>query len=107
MHHDERVIGHASMTQFAYLFERFPSFGQTFCYREVAELVRQGVTPLIFSIRKPKADPIQDWDQRTAERVHYLPDEDQLLREDRSVSKKGKLREADITTLEECGSRSA
>ena len=33
------------MTQFAYLFERFPSFGQTFCYREVAELARQGVTP--------------------------------------------------------------
>src|SRR5438034_6467252 len=78
MHHDERVIGHASMTQFAYLFERFPSFGQTFCYREVAELVRQGVTPLIFSIRKPKDEPPQDWDQRIVERVHYLPDEEQL-----------------------------
>src|SRR6266487_2462889 len=38
------------MTKFAYLFERFPSFGQTFCYREVAELARQGVNSPIFSV---------------------------------------------------------
>ena len=105
MHHDERVIGRASMTQFAYLFERFPSFGQTFCYREVAELVRQGVTPLIFSIRKPKDEPPQDWDQRIVKRVHYLPDEEQLLREVRRVSKKGKLTEEVINTLDEWGRR--
>src|SRR5207247_2822335 len=89
MHHDERVIGHASMTQFAYLFERFPSFGQTFCYREVAELVRQGVTPLIFSIRKPKDEPPQDWDQRIVKRVHYLHDDEQLLREVRCDEETG------------------
>ena len=105
MHHDERVIGRASMTQFAYLFERFPSFGQTFCYREVAELVRQGVTPPIFSIHKPKDEPPQDWDQRIVERVHYLPDEEQLLREVRRVSKKGKLTEEVINTLDEWGRR--
>jgi len=105
MHHDERVIGHASMTQFAYLFERFPSFGQTFCYREVAELVRQGVTPPIFSIRKPKDEPPQDWDQRIVERVHYLPDQEQLLREVRGASKKGKLTEEVINTLDEWGRR--
>ena len=105
MPHDELVIGGASMTQFAYLFERFPSFGQTFCYREVAELVRQGVTPPIFSIRKPKDEPPQDWDQRIVERVHYLPDEEQLLREVRRVSKKGKLTEEVINTLDEWGRR--
>ena len=105
MHHDERVIGHASMTQFAYLFERFPSFGQTFCYREVAELVRQGVTPPIFSIRKPKDEPPQDWDQRIVERVHYLPNEEQLLHEVRRASKKGKLTEEVINTLDEWGRR--
>src|SRR5438128_10048620 len=105
MHHDERVIGHASMTQFAYLFERFPSFGQTFCYREVAELVRQGMTPLIFSIRKPKDEPPQDWDQRIVERVHYLPNEEQLLREVRLASTKGTLTEDGINTLEERGRR--
>src|SRR6266567_4470900 len=101
MPHDELVIGGASMTQFAYLFERFPSFGQTFCYREVAELVRQGMTPLIFSIRKPKDEPPQDWDQRIVERVHYLPDEEQLLREVRLASKKGKPTEEVINTLDE------
>ncbi|HEX4653973.1 MAG TPA: glycosyltransferase family 4 protein [Candidatus Udaeobacter sp.] len=67
------------MADFAYLFERFPSFGQTFCYREVAELDRQGVTPPIFSIRNPKNEPQQDWDPRIVERVHYLPDEKELL----------------------------
>src|SRR5438093_3456619 len=105
MYHDERVIGRASMTQFAYLFERFPSFGLTFCYPEVAQLVRQGVTPPIFSIRKPKDEPSQDWDQRIVERVHYLPDEEQLLREVRGASKKGKLKEEVINTLDEWGRR--
>ena len=79
------------MTQFAYLFERFPSFGQTFCYREVAELDRQGITPPIFSIRNPKDERPQDWDARIVERVHYLPGEEQLLREVHRASKKGKL----------------
>src|SRR2546428_6373287 len=76
---------------FAYLFERFPSFGQTFCYREVAELARQGIAPPIFAIRNPKDEPSQDWDQRIVERVHYLPDEEELLREVHRASKKGKL----------------
>src|SRR6266513_909100 len=88
---DELVIGRASMTRFAYLFERFPSFGQTFCYREVAELARQGVTPPIFSIRKPKDEPPQDWDKRIVERVEYLPDEKGLLDEVRRASQKERL----------------
>src|SRR6266496_870354 len=53
------------MTHFTYLFERFPSFGQTFCYREVVELARQGVNSPIFAIRNPKGEPPQDWDRRT------------------------------------------
>ena len=93
------------MAQFAYLFERFPSFGQTFCYREVAELARQGVTPVIFAIRNPKDEPPQDWDQRIVKRVHYLPDEEQLLREVRRASKKGKLTDEVIGTLDEWGRR--
>ena len=79
------------MANFAYLFERFPSFGQTFCYREVAELVRQGVTPPIFSIRNPKDEPPQDWDARIVKRVHYLPEEKELLHEVRSASQKRNL----------------
>jgi colanic acid/amylovoran biosynthesis glycosyltransferase len=94
------------MTRFAYLFERFPSFGQTFCYREVAELARQGVNSRIFAIRNPKGEPPQDWDQRIVERVHYLPGEEQLLREVRQASKKGKLTEEVIGALDEWGRRS-
>ncbi len=93
------------MTQFAYLFERFPSFGQTFCYREVAELARQGVNSPIFAIRNPKNEPPQDWDPRIVERVHYLPDEEQLLREARRASKKGKLTGEVIAVLDEWGRR--
>ncbi len=38
---------------FAYLFERFPSFVQTFVYREAVEMVRQGMEPWLVSIRRP------------------------------------------------------
>ena len=93
------------MTQFAYLFERFPSFGQTFCYREVAELARQGVTPPIFSIRKPKDEPPQDWDKRIVERVDYLPEEKELLDEVRRASQKERLTGEVIAALSEWGRR--
>ena len=93
------------MTKFAYLFERFPSFGQTFCYREVAELARQGVTPPIFSIRKPKDEPPQDWDKRIVERVDYLPEEKELLDEVRRASQKERLPREVIAALGEWGRR--
>src|SRR5947208_15828081 len=79
------------MTRFAYLFERFPSFGQTFCYREVAELDRQDVAAPIFSIRNPKDEPQQDWDTRIVERVHYVPEDKELLEDVRRDAKKRKL----------------
>ena len=93
------------MTQFAYLFERFPSFGQTFCYREVAELARQGIAPPIFSIRNPKDEPPQEWDQRIVKRVHYLPEERELLNDVRRTSKKGKLTAESIAAIDEWGRR--
>jgi colanic acid/amylovoran biosynthesis glycosyltransferase len=91
--------------QFAYLFERFPSFGQTFCYREVAELYRQGIMPPIFSIRNPKDEPAQDWDARIVEHVYYLPGEKELLDKVRLASKKGKLTPEIIAALDEWGRR--
>jgi colanic acid/amylovoran biosynthesis glycosyltransferase len=94
------------MAIFAYLFERFPSFGQTFCYREVAELYRQGNTPPIFSIRNPRDEPPQDWDTRIVERVHYLPGEKELLDDVQRVSKKGRLSPVIIAALDEWGRRS-
>jgi colanic acid/amylovoran biosynthesis glycosyltransferase len=91
------------MASFAYLFERFPSFGQTFCYREVTELYRQGITAPIFSIRNPKDEPSQDWDARIVQRVHYLPEEMQLLESVRRASKKGKPEI--VAALDEWGRR--
>src|SRR5947199_1536371 len=93
------------MASFAYLFERFPSFGQTFCYREVAELYRQGVAAPIFSIRNPKDEPAQDWDARIVRRVHYLPDEKELLDDVRRASKKGRLPPEIVAALDEWGRR--
>jgi colanic acid/amylovoran biosynthesis glycosyltransferase len=93
------------MAPFAYLFERFPSFGQTFCYREVAELYRQGITPPIFSIRNPKDEPPQDWDTRIVRRVHYLPEEKELLEEVQRASKKRRLGPAVIAALDDWGRR--
>jgi colanic acid/amylovoran biosynthesis glycosyltransferase len=93
------------MARFAYLFERFPSFGQTFCYREVAELDRQDIAPPIFSIRNPKDEPPQDWDMRIVERVHYLPDEKELLEEVRRAAKKGKIGADVVAALDEWGRR--
>ena len=93
------------MARFAYLFERFPSFGQTFCYREVAELDRQDIAPPIFSIRNPKDEPPQDWDPRIVERVQYLPEEKELLEEVRRAAKKGKLSTDIVAALDEWGRR--
>ena len=93
------------MSQFAYLFERFPSFGQTFCYREVAELARQGVTPPIFSIRNPKDEPPQEWDECIVKRVHYLPEEKELLDDVRRASKKRKFPSEIGAALDEWGRR--
>lgn len=93
------------MARFAYLFERFPSFGQTFCYREVAEMDRQDITVPIFSIRNPKEEPPQDWDNRIVERVQYLPEEKELLENVRRAAKKGKVATDIVAALDEWGRR--
>ena len=77
------------MTGLAYLFERFPSFTQTFCYREVRELRREGVFPAIFSVRRPGDEPAQEWELSIVREVEYLPGDEELVREvDRALRKK-------------------
>jgi colanic acid/amylovoran biosynthesis glycosyltransferase len=76
--------------QLAYLFERFPAFSQTFCYREVAELLRQGAKIDIYSLRRPTDEPLQDWDEQIVQRVHYLPEEEPLVREVERLLRKRK-----------------
>ena len=79
------------MSGLAYVFERFPSFTQTFCYREVAELRRQEVFPTILSIRRPVGEPAQDWDPGLTREVLYLPGDEDLVREVDAAVRKGKL----------------
>jgi len=64
----------------AYLFERFPKFSQTFCYREIAELFRQGVRPVIFSLRASDRGPELNWDPAIVSAVHQLPEGDVFAR---------------------------
>ena len=64
------------MSSFAYLFERFPSFVQTFVYREAVEMVRQKMEPWLVSIRRPD-DPGDLADQLDVE-VFYAPEEKEL-----------------------------
>jgi len=65
-----------SAASFAYLFERFPSFTQTFCYREVEEMVRQRMAPAIYSIRE--AEEGHAFDPALMDRVQYLPRDEAL-----------------------------
>ena len=65
--------------RFAYLFERFPSFVQTFVYREAVEMVRQGAAPWLVSVRRPD-DPGELVEPVGAE-VFYLPEEKELRAE--------------------------
>lgn len=91
------------MREVAYLFERFPSFGQTFCYREVAELERQGTKVHVFSIRRPVNEPAQDWDKQIVERVHYLPEEKALVPEIDAMLRKAPLSGAPRAALQKWG----
>lgn len=81
------------MKGLAYLFERFPSFTQTFCYREISELGRKGVAPALFSIRLPTDESAQDWDASIVGQVQYLPDDEELVREVDRALRKGRLPE--------------
>ena len=85
----------------AYLFERFPSFGQVFCYREVAELKRQGVDVSIFSIRRPGNEPAQDWDPDIVQGVVYLPEEKELLSEVERLAGAGRIPEKAMRAIRE------
>src|SRR5712671_5310448 len=64
---------------FAYLFERFPSFVQTFVYREAVEMVRQGMNPWLVSLRRPD-DPGELAEKLDVE-AFYAPEEKALRAE--------------------------
>ena len=69
--------------KFAYLFERFPTFSQTFCVREVVEMRRLAGDVPVFSIRTPSGEPKQDFPEEATRDVTYLPaDIESALREE-------------------------
>jgi len=74
---------------FSYLFERFPSFVQTFVYREAVEMIRQGMNPWLVSVRKPE-DP-GPLAARMDGGIFYLPDEKLLRQEVDSRRSEGKI----------------
>jgi colanic acid/amylovoran biosynthesis glycosyltransferase len=94
------------MPEVAYLLERFPSFGQTFCYREVAELKRQGMNVQVFSIRRPVGEPHEDWDKNLVEHVHYLPEEKPLVAEVDRILKTSAVSDRVRTAVKEWGRQS-
>ena len=57
------------------------------------------------SLRNPKDEPPQDWDARIAKRVHYLPEERELLDDVRQASKNRKLTAEIVAALDEWGRR--
>jgi glycosyltransferase involved in cell wall biosynthesis len=91
------------MIKLAYLFERFPSFTQTFCYREVAELNRQGRAPIVFSIRPDEPGPAETWDAELVRRVNYLPEEKVLIKEVQGAIRRAELSEAAKKAIEDWG----
>jgi glycosyltransferase involved in cell wall biosynthesis len=92
------------MAGFAYLFERFPSFTQTFCYREVLETRRQGCNAPVYSIRKPDDIP-EDCPASLASDVRYLPEPALLGKEMKTLRMLGRHPWAVIWQIRTWGKR--
>jgi glycosyltransferase involved in cell wall biosynthesis len=89
----------------AYVFERFPTFTQTFCVREVQELERQGLRPLIFSIRDTRDEEPQHFDQSLLDRVIFLPEEKELVKTVNELKEKNLLPQQIVLSLRQWGER--
>ncbi|MCE9518169.1 MAG: glycosyltransferase family 4 protein [Verrucomicrobia bacterium] len=93
------------MFHLAYVFERFPTFTQTFCVREILELERIGVKPVIFSIHDTRAEDIRHFPAELAGRVQFLPPEEKLYEEVRRLIDEKKLPQSVVLTLRYWGER--
>ena len=94
------------MQPLAYVFERFPSFTQTFCVREIEQLERLGVRPIIFSIRDTRDEGIQHFPPELFERVHFLPEREELKRLVRTWKDEHALPRSAALVLRHWGERS-
>ncbi len=89
---------------FAYVFERFPTFTQTFCVREVMELERQHVCPMLFSIRDTGDEPLEDhFPKSLVERVSVLPEAKKLRSQVEEWKQANALPQEAVLTLRRWG----
>ena len=93
------------MHHLAYIFERFPTFTQTFCVREILELERIGVSPLIFSIHDTRGEDIHNFPEDLFGRVIFLPPEDKLADEVKRLMTARALPQSVVLTLRHWGER--
>jgi colanic acid/amylovoran biosynthesis glycosyltransferase len=91
------------MNHFAYVFERFPSFTQTFCAREVLELQRQGAKLLLFSIHDVADEEVQHFPAELRDQVHVLPQEKELVKIVNQLKDERKLPQSIVLTLRDWG----
>ena len=91
------------MNQLAYVFERFPSLTQTVCVREILELERQGLRPLLFSIHDVRVEAVQHFPPDLLERVHFLPPHHELVAAVQQLKDARRLPQSVVLTLREWG----
>jgi glycosyltransferase involved in cell wall biosynthesis len=91
------------MFHLAYVFERFPTFTQTFCVREILELESLGLKPLIFSIRDTNSEAFCQCPGDLMKRVHVLPPPDELEREVCRLREARLLPQSVVLTLRQWG----
>ena len=60
----------------------------------------------VYAIRRPGGEPKQDWDEQLVRRVHYLPEENELVREVDQSLRAGKVPEAARAAIEQWGRQS-
>ncbi|RBP39686.1 glycosyltransferase involved in cell wall biosynthesis [Roseimicrobium gellanilyticum] len=89
----------------AYIFERFPTFTQTFCVREILELERMGVRPLIFSIHDTRDEKVRHYPEELLQRVHFLPPEEELIAKVLKWKEANELPQSVVLTLRHWGDR--
>jgi colanic acid/amylovoran biosynthesis glycosyltransferase len=89
----------------AYIFERFPTFTQTFCVREILELERVGVNPVIFSVHDTRDEAVRHYPADLLDRVHFLPPEEELIGQVLAWKDANVLPQSVVLTLRQWGDR--
>ena len=93
------------MPHLAYVFERFPTFTQTFCVREILEMERIGVQPVIFSIHDTRGELVRHYPAELLERVQFLPPEEELVKQVLLWKDANLLPQSVVLTLRHWGER--